>query len=705
MNSKSIYNKKIKKKSIKTQLICIMTCIITVLILGIISSTSIVLYRKYNSEINKNNETITKLISKNLTSFVNTAYKVTEDLSDDPRVLSMEEQSQREVLAEAQERNDFFELLYVQDMNGMQTGKSEGNLLDRSTRDWFIKMKNEMNPFVFHSFYSSTSNNLVTSIFIPLYNNNEPIGVIGSNIKLDYLQRLIEENSNADEGRYSFVIDGEGNVIAHPDEKIMSEQYNYKDFTKTVKVLDDNGNPVLDDKGIALVKEEEIEASEEYKEIISNVLNNQTGSSKIKDIDGEKYYVSYSPVVLNGNSDSWGVITLQNEEKANDLVSTLIKTIAIISFVILILALIVVRIASQRIALPLIKISELLSVASTGDFTVRSNTNAKNEIGILSESFNKMMVNISHLLNISKELTVGIGNSSEILNEKTSQTSRVANEINLAVNEIAVGASNQAEDAEHSSQLGINMTERFKKLNEKSELMIKEANNSYDITNNGINSVNELKEKTKGNIEVIKKTEFSVSRLNEKSKLIENILESLKGICEQTQLLALNASIEAARAGEAGKGFSVVATEIQKLAESSEMSTKEIANIIFEIKKEIMISVDMMNEIKESSSKQYVAVKDVNEAFEKINNNTENIKTIINDVDNYVKEMDNANNETVASINNIAAVSEETAACAEEVTSSLEEQTEAIVEVGNQADELKEIVRKLEIEINKFKIN
>ena len=249
------------------------------------------------------------------------------------------------------------------------------------------------------------------------------------------------------------------------------------------------------------------------------------------------------------------------------------------------------------------------------------------------------------------------------------------------------------------------MTERFKKLNEKSELMIKEANNSYDITNNGINSVNELKEKTKGNIEVIKKTEFSVSRLNEKSKLIENILESLKGICEQTQLLALNASIEAARAGEAGKGFSVVATEIQKLAESSEMSTKEIANIIFEIKKEIMISVDMMNEIKESSSKQYVAVKDVNEAFEKINNNTENIKTIINDVDNYVKEMDNANNETVASINNIAAVSEETAACAEEVTSSLEEQTEAIVEVGNQADELKEIVRKLEIEINKFKIN
>ena len=127
------------------------------------------------------------------------------------------------------------------------------------------------------------------------------------------------------------------------------------------------------------------------------------------------------------------------------------------------MALIVVRIASQRIALPLIKISELLSVASTGDFTVRSNTNAKNEIGILSESFNKMMVNISHLLNISIELTVGIGNSSEILNEKTSQTSRVANEINLAVNEIAVGASNQAEDAEHSSQLGINMTERFKK--------------------------------------------------------------------------------------------------------------------------------------------------------------------------------------------------------------------------------------------------
>ena len=248
------------------------------------------------------------------------------------------------------------------------------------------------------------------------------------------------------------------------------------------------------------------------------------------------------------------------------------------------------------------------------------------------------------------------------------------------------------------------MIDKFNKLNEKSELMINEANISYDVIREGIAKANDLKKKAEYNISVMNVTEESVNNLSDKSQSIESILETLKGISEQTQLLALNASIEAARAGEVGKGFSVVATEIQKLAEASEVSTKDIAQIIYNIKEEIAKSVSMMRDIRISSNEQFTAVKDVNNSFEKITETTKNITNIITNVSEFVKEMNDANNNVVSSINNIAAVSEETAACTEEVTASVEEQSDAIIEIEKQSNELKEKAQLLENEIKKFKV-
>lgn len=710
MKLKKIKNGEISKKNIKrlfefksiaSELIVTIGIIAVLLTGGIILSVSLILSRAYDKQINTNNEMISGLISKNLSSFVNTAYSVTKDLSVNAEILSMDTSTQNKVLKEYQSRNPYFDLLYVQDNSGMQTGRSSGELADRSGRWWYKQLQQTQQPFVSKSFYSATSNKPIASVFMPIYNDNKVIGSIGADLKLDYLQQLVEQYSSKEDGRYSFIIDSEGVVIAHPNSELISEINNYKTLTKTIQVKDSDGKILKDNNGNNVTKEEPIEICDGYKQIVQSVMNGQSGSVKFKD-NNESYYASYTPILLNEQSQSWSIVTVQNESNAKIVMKNIINTTLIAGLIILIIAAIAMSFLAKKITKPIVVISNLLTKASTGDFTVKFSTDAKNEIGILSSSFNEMIRKVSNLLKGTKELTENIKNSTVILTEKSEETTRSANEINTAISEIAIGASNQASDAEKSANLGVNMNEKFVQLTDKTNLMIKDAEISSRVTSDGVNKIEELKDKTKITLEIIEKTENSIVNLNDKSKAIEGILEALEEIAGQTKLLALNASIEAARAGENGKSFGVVAEEIQKLSEESESSTNDIAKIIYDIKNEIASSVNMMKNVKLVSEEQFISVNHVNESFNKISETTYNITNIINNIGSFVEKMDADNTNVVSSINNIAAISEETAACSEEVTASIEEQTENINEISIQARELKEKANILEEEIQKF---
>lgn len=680
-----------KIKSIKSELLITMLSISVVLTLGIILCVSTILSKYYDNEINSKNEMLSKLISKNVSSFMDTAYKVTEDLAYNSEVREGSKDTKEKVLKETKDRNPYFELLYMQDEKGMQTGRSSGDLADRSDRWWFSQAKSSLSSFVSKSYYSASSKNPVTSIFVPLVEDNKFVGVMGSDINLEKLQEVVSEYSDEASGRYSFIIDGEGVVVAHPNTEVIEELYNYKNQTRTTGVKE--GNP----------KEEPIEVSDGLKEIIAQLMAGNDGSIKYKE-NGQNYYASYTNIKLDGNSLNWSVITVQKESSAKAIINNITEISLIAGLIILLAAAAVIMYVSKRISMPIIEISNLLSIASTGDFTVKSSTRAKNEIKLLGESFNEMMSKVSALLIETKDLTHDMKESSAILAEKSQETTNVARDINITSQEIAQGASNQASGAEESARLGEDMRGEFNQLEEKTNLMINESINSSKAIANGINKVQDLKEKAQTTISIVEKTQGNIESLSDKSKNIENILGVLKGIAEQTQLLALNASIEAARAGEAGKGFAVVATEIQKLSQNSAVSTKNIAEIILNIKQDILSSVSDMKKVKEVSMDQFVSVNEVNEAFNSITQATDTITTAIDYMGSFVEEMNDKNEQVVNSINNIAAISEETAACSQEVTASIQTQTEAILEVSQEVEKLKEKAERLEMEVDKFKI-
>ena len=224
-----------RNKSIFKQMLIPMITIVILLAIVLILMISISFTSFYQKEIQNRNKERAGLLSESIQIFVDGAYNLVEELSVNPSILSMQTEIQTKILENCMERNPYFELLYIQNADGMQTGRSTGELADRSQRWWFIQTKESQKSFISNSYYSVNTGMPCASIFFPIYEENHDfLGVFAADLKLDYLQNMINEYSNTQYKEISFVIDGEGIVIAHPDNVQIEEQYNYKTLTKTI---------------------------------------------------------------------------------------------------------------------------------------------------------------------------------------------------------------------------------------------------------------------------------------------------------------------------------------------------------------------------------------------------------------------------------------------------------------------------------------
>ena len=230
--------------------------IIALIIVSGMASFYLVYSKSYEDQIIKENDRQAKYMALSLYSFINTAYKTLEKLAHDNDILSMETSRQTPVLVETLKREDYFELLYAQGMDGMQTGRSSGNLGNRKQRPWFIHMEQIRQPFVYESYFSVTTNMPAAAVFHPITKDGEMIGIIGGDIKLSALNDMVMETS--DEGSWTYILDGKGAFVAHPDATYLEELYNYAKLSKTVKKTDAGGEAMRDEAGNIITEEQHV---------------------------------------------------------------------------------------------------------------------------------------------------------------------------------------------------------------------------------------------------------------------------------------------------------------------------------------------------------------------------------------------------------------------------------------------------------------
>ncbi|MBP3949850.1 methyl-accepting chemotaxis protein [Bacillus sp. YZJH907-2] len=434
----------------------------------------------------------------------------------------------------------------------------------------------------------------------------------------------------------------------------------------------------------------------------------QVISSNIQEVVGTSYSAINTgntiETITEGASDLNVSITTPESFLMKEM-DNLIYFVYLVIAIFVILSIIIGYFITKSITKPLNMIVQQMKVAESGNLNVHSDYLYRNEIGQLGQSFNKMVNNFKIIIMENKKVSKYAVENAQNLNKISSESSQTAEQVAVAIEELAKGAVEQVNFSDHTNQemshLSIEIDEVTKYVQNVSGATVK----TQELSRHSLESMNELTGKNQEVGENIKSVDQTIVRLSQDVAEIRHIIELIRNISDQTNLLSLNASIEAARAGgSSGQGFAVVAAEIRKLAEKSKQSTIQIEKVIANILNVTDESVELVNESIVLFDQQSSAINTTRESFVKIIDDTDGIITNIHDIESSIGKINATKNRVEEAIEEMVKVAEISSSTTEEVTATTEEQAAAAIELGQLSKNLAETIQSLENQINKFKL-
>jgi len=474
------------------------------------------------------------------------------------------------------------------------------------------------------------------------------------------------------ESSYAYLVSPDGTMLYHPEKEKIGKPVENDAVKQTVETI----------KAGKTVKNEVIEYEYKGEEKLAGIY-----------VDGAQQFIL--------------VITADKSE-----ISKPIDDIKKDGFIILAIIDIVAIIAAIMLAgfyvKPINEISDIAIKLADMDFREDEKQQRVNgrtdEIGRMGRVLDNLRLALIGVVSEIKDKSVDVMSASDALSTDASETSTTMEQVESAVNDIAQGASSQAEDTQKATENVIIMGNMVQETHDEVRQLLDyaaEMKESTDQAKNILAQLGEVNLKAQEYIDVIANqtntTNESALKINEATKLITSI-------AEETNLLSLNASIEAARAGEQGRGFAVVAAEIQKLAEQSNESAKYIEQIIQELIIDSEKAVETMYDVKEIIRAQSEHVEQTDVAFNQITDGVEQSIEGINRISEKTDELDHARVGVVDVVQSLTAIAEENAAGSQETSASVTEVSAIVEDISDKSNALKQIATDLEDSVNVFTI-
>ncbi|HLU22277.1 MAG TPA: methyl-accepting chemotaxis protein [Bacillaceae bacterium] len=468
-----------------------------------------------------------------------------------------------------------------------------------------------------------------------------------------------------------------------------------------------------------------------FKEILKDVAFGENESVSIVD---ENNYVVFSfdderlntesgiPILVDSNKNvlnkddqlifqyksdvtDWFLVgSVSKKELVKDTQIIFYVTMLIIIFAILFALFIGKRIANM-VGEPLRVISGLMAVAKEGDLRVRSEmTNRQDEIGVLAVSFNEMLTKISEMMLHTQSTSNKVLQAATELTDISNTTSQIAKDVAIAIGEIAVGANNLTVEAENGNSFTSKINNEVNNVFDNNQEMANYAKDVLEGSNNGIQKMAELVDKTRQGEEMITTIISKTDTLKDSTNQISEIMSILTNISRQTNLLSLNAAIEAARAGDAGKGFAVVADEIRKLSVQSKNAIDTVGEITSSVILEINDTLTLLEGADPIFKDQVSKVLETDAILNDVGTRMGAFNHKISLVSDSIQQLRESQEILYSMISQVSATAQESSAISEEVHASTEEQINVSNSLVHTSDQLRELSKNLQNSLNNFKI-
>ncbi|WP_395341301.1 methyl-accepting chemotaxis protein [Ningiella sp. W23] len=460
---------------------------------------------------------------------------------------------------------------------------------------------------------------------------------------------------------------------------------------KEVSVILEQANENFSNMVSAANGEDESGTIDEVQELLGQInktlsANDGLLDSKIKELE---YVSSAQNALLTSDAKiteaivELDALTEMADNKAVTLKTSVSDQVSSSSVTIVVVVLISFAIAGgvgyltvNAITRPLERVNNLLKIASSGDLTHKLDDSSGDEFGTLAKNCNMLIDNL-------KELIHAINQRADQLAAASGETSTITMQTTTSIED----------QKSQISQIAAATTE----MHTTSELVSSSANDTLTEIKHADKEAEKVKQisaKNKDTIQVlaneVEQAAEVINKLHQDSASIGGILDVIRGVADQTNLLALNAAIEAARAGEQGRGFAVVADEVRTLASRTQESTQEINSMIEVLQAGAEKAVAVMNQGKEQTNACVEQTEKAGEALNMITDAVHKAYEVSTRIETAAREQHSVSSQISERLENIVGIAEHT-------TIGAKQTAESSSEVAKLAEELQSSISQFRV--------